>query len=115
MVVRRIFWICLPLLGIATILVLLFLRPEYRAITYAPPSAVCSCGKYGQTYSARETITAHKKNCYRWGQIDWFGAGLMVASLVAFLMPVSWGGVVFPWWVPQLFLLLNIGDSLSVL
>ena len=66
---RWIFWINLPFCGIGFLAVPIFLRLNRRP---------------GSIYS-------------KLGKIDWIGAVLLTASVTSFLVPVSWGGVVFAW------------------
>ena len=66
---RWILWINLPFCGIGFVAVPIFLRLNRRP---------------GSIYS-------------KLGKIDWIGAVLLTASVTSFLVPVSWGGVVFAW------------------
>ncbi|KAI5304370.1 hypothetical protein KEM56_006563 [Ascosphaera pollenicola] len=66
---RWIFWINLPMIGLGTIATICFLR-----IKRLP----------GSIYEKAQ-------------QFDWFGSVLFVASSVSFLVPVSWGGILYEW------------------
>ncbi|KAL8919187.1 MAG: hypothetical protein Q9208_006947 [Pyrenodesmia sp. 3 TL-2023] len=66
---RWIFWINLPFCGIAFVFVPLFLRLAFK------PSH----------------LTAQL------ARVDWFGSFLFIASTTSFLIPVTWGGVSYPW------------------
>jgi MFS family permease len=66
---RWIFWINLPFIGIGTIMVILFLKLNY------PVSSFWSKLK----------------------RVDWVGMALFLASFTGFLIPVTWGGVQYPW------------------
>ena len=66
---RWIFWINLPFCGLGFLTLPFYLRLE------RPPGRVVS----------------------KLLRFDWLGAILLTASTTSFLMPVSWGGVMFPW------------------
>ena len=66
---RWIFWINLPFCGIGFLTIPFCLRLEH------PPGHLRS----------------------KLLHFDWIGAILLTASTTSFLMPVSWGGVMFPW------------------
>lgn len=66
---RWIFWINLPFCGLGFLTLPFFLRLHHR------PGSIAS----------------------KLRGFDWFGAFLLTASATSFLMPVSWGGVLFPW------------------
>ena len=66
---RWIFWINLPFCGLG------FLTLPYCLQLHHPPGPLAS----------------------KLQRFDWFGAFLLTASTTSFLMPVSWGGVMFPW------------------
>ena len=66
---RWIFWINLPFCGIGLVALPVLLRLNKR-----PGSLSAKLAKF-----------------------DWVGAILLTASVTSFLMPVSWGGVLFPW------------------
>lgn len=66
---RWIFWINVPICAVGLVAVVAFLRLNKRA----------------------GSITSKV-----WS-FDWLGAVLLTASATSFLMPVSWGGVMFPW------------------
>jgi hypothetical protein len=44
-------------------------------------------------------LASHTRTLHAWKSIDWIGAALFVTSLSAFLAPVSWGGIMFSWYV----------------
>ncbi|KAK7545625.1 major facilitator superfamily domain-containing protein [Phyllosticta citricarpa] len=67
---RWIFWINLPFIGIGAPLVLLFLNLHHR------PSDLID----------------------RLKSIDWIGIVVFVASATGFLIPVTWGGVMYEWY-----------------
>ncbi|KAI4272026.1 MAG: hypothetical protein L6R38_006706 [Xanthoria sp. 2 TBL-2021] len=66
---RWIFWINLPLIGIGTIAVVFFLKIQrlQGAISF------------------------------KIRRFDWVGSTIFVASAVSFLIPITWGGVMYPW------------------
>ncbi|KAI4218059.1 MAG: hypothetical protein L6R36_009145 [Xanthoria steineri] len=66
---RWIFWINLPFIGIAFVFIPLFLKLAFK------PSS----------------LTAQL------ARVDWFGSFLFIASTTAFLIPITWGGVSYPW------------------
>ncbi|CEL06579.1 hypothetical protein ASPCAL09752 [Aspergillus calidoustus] len=66
---RWIFYINFPFIAIATILVLLFFRLE----------------------KPRGTLRT------RLSKIDYVGTPLFIASISSFLIPLTWGGVMYPW------------------
>ena len=66
---RWLFWLNLPFCGIDFFAVPIFLRLNKR------PGSISS----------------------KLANIDWTGAFLLTASTTSFLIPVSWGGVIFPW------------------
>lgn len=66
---RWIFWINLPFIGISVVLVPLFLR-----LNILP-----------------ESLATKLK------RVDWIGAVLFVGSMTSFLIPITWGGVMYPW------------------
>lgn len=66
---RWIFWINLPFLGLGSILITLFLKLNVK----------------------------HNSFFSRLGQIDWLGMTLFLASTTGFLIPITWGGVQYPW------------------
>ena len=86
---RWIFWINLPFCGIGLVGVPLFLRLNKRQ-----GSALLRL---------------------RW--FDWIGAFLLTASITSFLMPISWGGVMFAWssWRTLVPLILGIFGFLGFL
>ena len=66
---RWIFWINLPFLGIGAILITFFLKLN---------------AKHGSFLSKLK-------------EVDWTGMILFLASTTGFLIPVTWGGVQYPW------------------
>lgn len=66
---RWIFWLNLPFCGIGIVAVPFFLRLNKRP---------------GPFFA-------------KFANVDWIGAFLLTASVTSFLMPVSWGGVLFSW------------------
>ena len=70
MVVQRwIFWINLPFCGLAFIMIPLFLKLHYRT----------------------ESLVSKLK------KVDWLGSVVFVASMTSILVPLTWGGVMYPW------------------
>ncbi|KAL9051965.1 MAG: hypothetical protein Q9162_005688 [Coniocarpon cinnabarinum] len=66
---RWVFWINLPFIGLSTIVILLFLRLQSRS------------------NQIRERL----------GEIDYVGIVAFTLSTTAFLLSVTWGGVIFSW------------------
>lgn len=66
---RWIFWINLPFIGLGTVLITFFLKLNQR----------------------------HGAFLTKLKQVDWIGMALFLASLTGFLIPVTWGGVQYPW------------------
>ena len=66
---RWIFWINLPFIGIAYVMVLLFLRLNIV------PSSIAE----------------------KLRRVDWVGSFIFVASVTSFLIPLTWGGVMYDW------------------
>ncbi|RMD39615.1 hypothetical protein DV735_g5511, partial [Chaetothyriales sp. CBS 134920] len=66
---RWIFWINLPFIGVCFVLIPLFLRLNLV------PSSIMSKLK----------------------RVDWIGTIIFVGSSVSFLIPLTWGGVMYPW------------------
>jgi MFS family permease len=66
---RWIFWINLPFIGIGGIMVPLFLR-----LNVIPQSIAAKLRR-----------------------VDWIGTILFVGSMTSFLIPLTWGGVMYPW------------------
>lgn len=66
---RWIFWINLPFIGIGTPLVIMFLRLYFKTTT----------------------LVAQLR------RIDWIGMVLFIGSTTGFLIPLTWGGVMYPW------------------
>lgn len=66
---RWIFWINLPFLGLGAILITFFLKLSV---------------KHGSFFSKLR-------------EVDWIGMTLFLASTTGFLIPVTWGGVQYPW------------------
>ena len=66
---RWIFWINLPFLGIGAAMVLLFLKLHFNVTTL------------GQQLR----------------RVDWVGIVLFIGSTTGFLIPLTWGGVMYSW------------------
>ncbi|MCJ1464044.1 hypothetical protein MMC07_002654 [Pseudocyphellaria aurata] len=66
---RWIFWLNLPFIGVAFVLVPLFLKLNFR------PS------------NLREQLK----------RVDWVGSVLFIGSTTSFLIPITWGGVMYDW------------------
>ncbi|KAF2874973.1 major facilitator superfamily domain-containing protein [Massariosphaeria phaeospora] len=66
---RWVFWINLPFIGIGGIMITLFLKLNY------------------QTSSLLSKLQ----------RIDWIGMVLFLGSTTGFLIPITWGGVQYPW------------------
>ncbi|KAF2754290.1 MFS general substrate transporter [Pseudovirgaria hyperparasitica] len=66
---RWIFWINLPFIGIGAVMITLFLKLNY--------------------------ITAAFLDKLR--RVDWLGMILFLASVTGFLIPLSWGGIMYEW------------------
>ncbi|KAF6220748.1 hypothetical protein HO133_003181 [Letharia lupina] len=66
---RWIFWINLPFTGIALVMIPLFIKLR------APRNSFIQ----------------------KLAQIDWMGSVIFIASTTGFLIPLSWGGVSYPW------------------
>ena len=66
---RWIFWINLPFIGVGAVMIALFLNLS----------------------PLRDSFLA------KLGRIDWIGCVLFIGSTVSFLIPITWGGVMYPW------------------
>lgn len=66
---RWIFWINLPFLGIGAVMITLFLK-----LNYLPSSLMLKLRR-----------------------VDWIGTVLFLGSITGFLIPITWGGVQYPW------------------
>lgn len=66
---RWIFWINLPFIGIGLVLITIFLKLNQK----------------------------HGSFLTKLREIDWIGIVLFLASTTGFLIPVTWGGVQYPW------------------
>src|SRR5437868_5315072 len=66
---RWIFWINMPFAGIAFTMIPLFLNLKYK------------------TGGFMEKLR----------RVDWIGSFIFVASTTSFLIPVTWGGIMYPW------------------
>ncbi|KAF2739185.1 MFS general substrate transporter [Polyplosphaeria fusca] len=66
---RWIFWINLPFIGIGGIMITLFLQLNYKADSFLA----------------------------KLRRVDWIGMALFLASTTGFLIPITWGGVQYPW------------------
>ncbi|KAH7408154.1 major facilitator superfamily domain-containing protein [Phaeosphaeria sp. MPI-PUGE-AT-0046c] len=66
---RWVFWINLPFLGIGTVLITVFLKLNQR----------------------------HGDFLTKLREVDWVGMVLFLGSTTGFLIPITWGGVQYPW------------------
>jgi MFS family permease len=66
---RWIFWINLPFIGVGATMIVLYLRLNTR------------------TNAFLEKLR----------EVDWVGTVLFIASLTGFLIPLTWGGVMYAW------------------
>ncbi|PVI08234.1 MFS general substrate transporter [Periconia macrospinosa] len=66
---RWIFWINLPFLGIGGVLIAIFLHLNYQTSSFLA----------------------------KLRRVDWVGMVLFLASTTGFLIPITWGGVQYPW------------------
>lgn len=66
---RWIFWINLPIIGTGTVAIILFLK-----LAQTP----------GKVFEKVK-------------RFDWFGSVFFIASMVSFLIPLTWGGVMYSW------------------
>ncbi|KAH7086715.1 major facilitator superfamily domain-containing protein [Paraphoma chrysanthemicola] len=66
---RWVFWINLPFLGLGAILITIFLQLHQR----------------------------HGDFLTKLKEVDWIGMFLFLASTTGFLIPITWGGVQYPW------------------
>lgn len=66
---RWIFWINLPFAGVGTVLVVLFLTLNHKTTSFMS----------------------------KLRRVDWVGMFLFIASTTGFLIPITWGGVQYPW------------------
>jgi len=66
---RWIFWLNLPFIGVSYIMIPLFIR-----LNLAPSALIAKLKR-----------------------VDWTGSVLFVASTTSFLIPVTWGGTMYPW------------------
>ena len=84
---RWIFWINVPICGIGLVAILFLLRLNKR------PGSLSS----------------------KFAVFDWVGAFLLTASATSFLIPITWGGVMFPWssWRTILPLTLGVAGLLT--
>ncbi|POS87511.1 hypothetical protein EPUL_002114 [Erysiphe pulchra] len=71
---RWIFWINLPITGIGFICVILFLK---------------------QRMTRQESLKVQL--C----RVDWFGTILFIGATTSLLIPITWGGVMYPWSSPR--------------
>lgn len=86
-VVFRIFWIVLPINGIAIFLVAIFLDIP---LTLANDTQI-------DAEKAPELVGKKSVHKLSWKQMDYVGAALLVASLSSFLIPITWGGIQYSW------------------
>ncbi|KAI9675663.1 MAG: hypothetical protein M1817_001030 [Caeruleum heppii] len=84
---RWIFWINLPFCGLAFVMIPLFLR-----LAFIPSSLLAKLRR-----------------------VDWTGSAIFVASLTGFLVPLTWGGIMYPWdhWRTLVPLLLSAAGLLA--
>lgn len=84
---RWVFWMNLPIIGIGSVGIFLFLKLHYRP------------------RSIREKLA----------EIDYIGIILFTASAASFLIPITWGGVMYSWssWRTLVPLILGAGGLLS--
>ncbi|KAK9420443.1 putative MFS general substrate transporter [Seiridium unicorne] len=82
-----IFWINLPILGLGSVAIAFFLK-----LNRLPDKLLTKVGLF-----------------------DWIGSAIFVASTVSFLLPITWGGVMFPWdsWRTLFPLLLGVTGIVS--
>lgn len=66
---RWIFWINLPFIGVGVVLITAFLTLNYKTGSFL----------------------------YKLGRVDWVGTVVFVAATTGFLIPISWGGVMYAW------------------
>ncbi|CAZ85142.1 unnamed protein product [Tuber melanosporum] len=66
---RWIFWINLPFCGLGFVLIPLFLNLNHRTTSFVE----------------------------KLRRVDWLGSVLFVASMMSLLIPITWGGVMYPW------------------
>ncbi|KAL8741651.1 MAG: hypothetical protein Q9190_005768 [Brigantiaea leucoxantha] len=66
---RWIFWLNLPFIGLAFLFVPLFLRLAFRPLPFAAQLR----------------------------RVDYLGSFLFIASTTSFLIPITWGGISYPW------------------
>ncbi|KAI9680156.1 MAG: hypothetical protein M1829_001393 [Trizodia sp. TS-e1964] len=66
---RWIFWINLPLIALGYILIPIFLRLNFKTSSFVAQLM----------------------------RVDWLGSFIFIASTTSFLIPVTWGGVEYPW------------------
>jgi MFS family permease len=66
---RWIFWINLPFIGVASALIAIFLKLNFRTSTFTD----------------------------KLRRVDWIGSVLFISSLTGFLIPLTWGGVMYSW------------------
>ena len=66
---RWIFWVNLPFCAIGFVLIPLFLNLNHRTTSFLE----------------------------KLGRVDWIGSVIFVGSTMSLLIPVTWGGVMYPW------------------
>jgi MFS family permease len=64
-----IFWINLPFIGVGAAMIIFFLTLNYKTSAFMTKLA----------------------------RVDWIGAVVFIAAATGFLLPVTWGGVMYPW------------------
>lgn len=66
---RWIFWINLPIMAVGAVGIIAFLRLHHRA----------------------------KSTVAKLAEMDWVGSFISTSSTTSFLIPITWGGVLYPW------------------
>lgn len=66
---RWIFWINLPIIAVGAVGIIAFLRLHHRA----------------------------KSTVAKLAEMDWVGSFIFTSSTTSFLIPITWGGVLYPW------------------
>lgn len=66
---RWIFWINLPIIGLGTVAIIFYLK-----LAQTPGKVLEKARRF-----------------------DWFGSTFFIASMVSFLIPLTWGGVMYSW------------------
>ncbi|KAL1603938.1 hypothetical protein SLS60_005530 [Paraconiothyrium brasiliense] len=66
---RWVFWINLPFIGVGAVLITIFLQLNYKTSSFLA----------------------------KLRRVDWLGMFLFLSSTTGFLIPITWGGVQYPW------------------